>query len=213
MWTQPLLRRMAAAFLRSFVAGGHLPEDLTTAHDTRIRRVVSIEGRCRKTVRHSGRAAWNPPDHQMVGNRLAAANLLRWDEATFWRIFQKVGLDYPSCRGRLEAGDGIGRDCVLAFAPRGAFTETQVRDALSILKDSGRMADIIAEAQEGGDRRSSSSGSNLKLSDMGISGDQSIAMAEGSSSSRGDVRAARQSGTSRILRAEELSAIGPLSRE
>ena len=48
--------------------------------------------------------------------------------------------------GRLEAGEGIGRDCIMAFAPMNAFTEDQVRNALGTLKDSGRMATIIAEA-------------------------------------------------------------------
>jgi hypothetical protein len=32
-------------------------------------------------------------------------NLLRWDEATFSTIVEKVTLNYASCRGRLEAGD------------------------------------------------------------------------------------------------------------
>lgn len=78
--------------------------------------------------------------------RVLAYSLLRWDEATFSKIFEKVGVDYPSCRGRLDAGDGIGEVCVLAFAPRDAFGTGQVRAALGTLKDSGRMAGIVAEA-------------------------------------------------------------------
>src|SRR5690242_2299090 len=73
-------------------------------------------------------------------------DLLRWDEATFRRNLQKVEVDYPSCRGRLEAGSGIGRDCIRAFALKDAFSNTQIDIALGALKDSGRMARIIVDA-------------------------------------------------------------------
>src|SRR3954451_190423 len=53
-------------------------------------------------------------------SRVLAYNLLRWDEVTFCKILQKVEVDYPSCRGRLESGSGIGRNCVQAFASKGA---------------------------------------------------------------------------------------------
>jgi hypothetical protein len=77
--------------------------------------------------------------------RVVAYNLLRWDEARFLKNSSGTpSIDYTRCRGRLDAGEGIGRDCILAFAPKGSFTDDQVRQALGILKDSGRMATIIA---------------------------------------------------------------------
>lgn len=79
-------------------------------------------------------------------SRILAYGLLRWDEATFRGFPQNVGISYAECRGRLESGSGIGRDCIQAFAPQGAFTITQIEVALGTLKDSGRMAGIIAEA-------------------------------------------------------------------
>jgi ParB-like chromosome segregation protein Spo0J len=79
--------------------------------------------------------------------RVLAYELLRWDEATFARFHAKVGINYASCRGRLEAGSGIGTSCVLAFAPKGTLSEHQIRLYLGVLKDSGRMAGIIATAQ------------------------------------------------------------------
>lgn len=79
-------------------------------------------------------------------SRVLAYDLLRWDEATFARFHAKVAISYASCRGRLEAGSGIGMECVKAFAPAGAFTEHQIRGALASLKESGRMATIVAEA-------------------------------------------------------------------
>jgi ParB-like chromosome segregation protein Spo0J len=79
--------------------------------------------------------------------RILAYDLLRWDEASFSRIHDKLAIDYARCRGRLEAGSGIGEPCVMAFAPQGAFTENQVRLHLGILKDCGRMAEVIASAQ------------------------------------------------------------------
>jgi hypothetical protein len=48
----------------------------------------------------------------------------------------------------LDAGHGIGRDCIRAFVTKDAFSDDQIRSALGILKDSGRMATIIAEASE-----------------------------------------------------------------
>lgn len=79
-------------------------------------------------------------------SRVLVYHLLRWDEATFAEFSAKVPVDYPSCRGRLEAGSGIGHDCILAFAPEGAFSGPQIEAAIGTLKDSGRMASIIADA-------------------------------------------------------------------
>jgi ParB-like chromosome segregation protein Spo0J len=78
--------------------------------------------------------------------QVVAYSLLRWDEATFAEISAKVRVNYASCRGRLEAGEGIGRDCIQAFAPEGALTPAQIEAALGTLKDSGLMASIIAAA-------------------------------------------------------------------
>lgn len=79
-------------------------------------------------------------------SRVLAYSLLRWDEATFAKNLAKVGIDYASCRGRLEAGSGIGHDCIRSFATKDAFSDAQVQAALGTLKDSGRMASIIAAA-------------------------------------------------------------------
>lgn len=84
-----------------------------------------------------------------------AYNLLRWeDEATFFRNMGKVGensrlwdFQYASCRGRLESGSGIGRDCILGCPPKDRFTSYQVDAALGQLKDSGRLTAIIADAR------------------------------------------------------------------
>ena len=79
-------------------------------------------------------------------SRVLAYDLLRWDETMFARFHANVAISYPECRGRLERGSGIGMECVKAFAPAGAFTEHQIRGALASLKESGRMAAIVAEA-------------------------------------------------------------------
>jgi ParB-like chromosome segregation protein Spo0J len=79
--------------------------------------------------------------------KVLAYNLLRWgDEATLSRNMEGVRIDFPTCRGMLEAGQGIGGPCVKAFAPEGSFSRTQIDENLAVLKDSGRMATIIAEA-------------------------------------------------------------------
>jgi hypothetical protein len=79
-------------------------------------------------------------------SRVLAYNLLRWDEVSFVKNFTKPGIDYARCRGRLEAGSGIGWECVQTFAPKDAFSEAQIHAALGTLKDSGRMAGLVAEA-------------------------------------------------------------------
>jgi len=80
-------------------------------------------------------------------SKVAAYNLLRWENAaTFAQNCAKVALDFPSCRGRIERGAGIGRTCIEAFAPKGAFTQAEITGALESLKQSGRMAKIIVDA-------------------------------------------------------------------
>jgi ParB-like chromosome segregation protein Spo0J len=75
-------------------------------------------------------------------------NLLRWeDEATFLRNMGNIGFSYQECRGRLEAHGQIGRECIMGCPPEGRFTTYQVEAALGTLKDSGRMAAILAEAR------------------------------------------------------------------
>jgi ParB-like chromosome segregation protein Spo0J len=84
-------------------------------------------------------------------SRVLAYNLLRWDEVQFWQNCHNFRGSYAECRGRLEAGSGIGRPCVEGFAAKDAFTGHQIRDAIAILKESGRMADIIAAARDRAD--------------------------------------------------------------
>lgn len=49
--------------------------------------------------------------------------------------------------GKVRRGEGPGRSCIHDLMPAGAFTADQIRTALGILKDSGRMATIVAEAR------------------------------------------------------------------
>jgi len=51
--------------------------------------------------------------------------------------------------GNLRRGEGPGWRCIQAVMPKGAFTQPQIVNALGVLKDSGRMARIIAEASSG----------------------------------------------------------------
>lgn len=74
--------------------------------------------------------------------RVLAYSLLRWEEARFGRNLPNVDISYAECRGRLEAGTGLGHECIRAAAP--SLTEYEVRASLHTLKDSGRMARIIA---------------------------------------------------------------------
>jgi hypothetical protein len=79
-------------------------------------------------------------------SKVLAYNLLRWDEGSFGKKYPELPFDYPRCRGQLEAGEGIGRTCVAAFMPKDAFSDPQIRAALATLKESGRMASIVANS-------------------------------------------------------------------
>jgi len=131
--------RVAAAKLLKRTA---IPVEVRELSDWQMVRMLASEN---ATQRGSTAAACI--DAVAAISRVLAYHLLRWDEATFAKNLAKVGVDYPSCRGRLENGGGIGRSCIAAFAPKDAFSRAQIEMALGILKDSGRMATIVAEAQ------------------------------------------------------------------
>jgi len=76
-----------------------------------------------------------------------AHSLIHYDEQTFSKIFENVGLDYNYLRGHVLGSHAIGEPCILQALPSGAFTTNQIRLALGVLKDSGRMAAIMAEAR------------------------------------------------------------------
>lgn len=52
-----------------------------------------------------------------------------------------------TARGNLLAGKGIGEAAIVKFAPEGALTLREVRDAIAALKSDGRMNQIIEEVQ------------------------------------------------------------------
>ena len=84
-------------------------------------------------------------------SKVLAYNLLRWDEARFVKNSTITGLSYQECRGRLEAGSGLGISCIGASVTKNSFTDNQLHIALGTLKDSGRMATIIAAARDRAD--------------------------------------------------------------
>jgi hypothetical protein len=119
-----------------------VPLEVRQLNDWQMVRMLATENATQRGI-----AAAAGLDAVQAICRLLAYELLRHDEATFARVCPKVAIDYASCRGRLEAGSGIGTSCVLAFAPPGSLTEHQIRQNLAVLKQSGRMADLIAAAQ------------------------------------------------------------------
>jgi hypothetical protein len=80
-----------------------------------------------------------------ISEVLAYALMVSENETTFSRNCEKVPVDYGSARGRLIAGSGIGEPCISAVTD--SYNSHQVREALSILKDSGRMAEIVSAAK------------------------------------------------------------------
>jgi hypothetical protein len=48
----------------------------------------------------------------------------------------------------IKNGDGVGREAVVAFAPKGAIGENDVREAIATLKSSGMMAEVIDQAAQ-----------------------------------------------------------------
>jgi len=69
------------------------------------------------------------------------------DEQGVAKIFATIPRDAAeSVLGKMQQGEGPGERCILDTAPAGTFTRNQVRLALGVLKDSGRMARLLAEA-------------------------------------------------------------------
>lgn len=118
----------------------HIPIEVRELSDWQMVRMLASEN---ATQRGSTAAA--ALDAIAAISRVLAFGLLRWDEARFFRNMKNITISYPECRGRLEAGSGIGRDCIIASTA--GFTTSQVDTALGTLKDSGLMANIIAEAR------------------------------------------------------------------
>lgn len=80
-----------------------------------------------------------------------AKMLLTEEPKTLWTNVQRVWESEQAAvtsRQQLLAGKGIGRDAIIKFAPEGALTDREVRDAIAALKSDGRMNQIIEEVQE-----------------------------------------------------------------
>ena len=68
------------------------------------------------------------------------------DASSIAKIFA-IGLDAAELvQGNVKRGEGPGERCILEVMPAGTFNRAQARLALGVLKDSGRMAAIIATA-------------------------------------------------------------------
>jgi ParB-like chromosome segregation protein Spo0J len=152
-WASVVARRVAGEYQIAF--GHHrieaarqlgrqeAPIEVRDLSDWQMVRMLASEN---ATQRGSTAAACL--DAVAAMSRVLAYSLLRWDEATFAKNLAGVALDFPTCRGMLGAGKGVGRSCIAAFAPKDAFSRIQIEDALGVLKDSGRMAAIVAAAHE-----------------------------------------------------------------
>jgi len=132
--------RVAAAKLLKRTA---IPVEVRELSDWQMVRMLASEN---ATQRGSTAAACI--DAVAAISRMLAYHLLRGGkEPGVVKNLTTLGVDYAVCRGLLERGGGIGRSCIAAFAPKDAFSRAQIDMALGILKDSGRMATIVAEAQ------------------------------------------------------------------
>jgi ParB-like chromosome segregation protein Spo0J len=151
-WSSVVARKVAGSYEIAFghhrieaarrLGWTHAPIEVRDLSDWDMVRMLTSEN---ATQRGSTAAA--ALDAVAALARVLAYNLLRWDEARSGRNLPQWQGDYHRCRGNLEAGHGIGHDCIEACPPRGALTEYQIKAALGHLKDSGRMAAIVAEAQ------------------------------------------------------------------
>jgi ParB-like chromosome segregation protein Spo0J len=119
-----------------------VPLDVRELDDWQMVRMLATEN---ATQRGSTTAACL--DSVAAVSSVLAYSLLRWNKDRFSKIFENLSLSYAECRGRLEAGSGLGEPSICAVLPEGCFQTGQVRLALSMLKDSGRMMRIIADAR------------------------------------------------------------------
>ncbi len=120
----------------------HAPIEVRDLSDWQMARMLASEN---ATQRGSTAAA--SLDAVAALSQVLAYNLLRWEKwPTDCGNMEQV-VAFSHCRSHLMAGDGVGRDCILAASTKGSFTSTQVEGALSTLKESGRMTAIVTEAR------------------------------------------------------------------
>ena len=121
---------------------GEVPIEVRRLSDWQMARMLASEN---ATQRGSTAAACL--DAVAALSKVLAYNLLRWEKwpDDFENLKSKV--DFSHCRGHVMAGDGVGRDCIMAGATAGSFTTSQIDGALATLKESGRMTRIVAEAR------------------------------------------------------------------
>jgi hypothetical protein len=83
--------------------------------------------------------------------RLAYLMLLADGYEDFCAIVQKCPFDgengFARAKGRLLAGEGIGRPAILSYAPEGALNDREVMTAIGVLKESGQIKKILREVK------------------------------------------------------------------
>lgn len=79
-------------------------------------------------------------------SRVVINQCWKGDATLVSKIFETSLTSAESTWGKVRRGEGPGESCILSMMPAGAFTLGQIRIALGVLKDSGRMAAIVADA-------------------------------------------------------------------
>jgi hypothetical protein len=118
------------------------PIEVRDLSDWRMVRMLASEN---ATQRGSTAAA--ALDAIAAISRVVAFECWRHDATDIAKIFAMSARPAETMWGRVRRESGIGEDCIISVAPRNAFTLAQVRIALGVLKDSGRMASIVADAR------------------------------------------------------------------
>lgn len=120
----------------------HVPIEVRELSDWKMVRMLASENAMQR-----GSTAAAALDAIAAISRVVAFECFRGD-ATQVSINIETSLEAAqSIWGKVRKGSGPGEPCLIALTPRGAFTIAQVRIALGVLKDSGRMARILTEAR------------------------------------------------------------------
>lgn len=119
-----------------------VPIDVLPLNDWQMARMLASENATQR-----GTTAAASLDAIAAMSKVVVAACWQGDAATVSKIFETSLTAAESIWGKVRNGTGPGEDCILELTPDGAFTRNQVRLALGVLKDSRRMAQIIADAR------------------------------------------------------------------
>jgi hypothetical protein len=119
------------------------PIDVRALSDWQMVRMLSSENATQR-----GTSAAAALDAVAATSKVLCYLCIRYDLAEVSKNIETFAPKaVESIWGKVRQGEGPGEQCILDLLPANSYTRAQARIALGVLKDSGRMAAILAQAR------------------------------------------------------------------